>query len=172
MNTNLAAAASKQRKNVKPQKNKSIRYGLHDSKQAKCPRKKSAFSNGDSSDDDSDTSSVGGRHHVNRALLSEQLALRNRAEMAMARTKSTASDVFDYDGQYESFSMGHQNKVSKKAKEDDDEKKPVVKEKKESRYVIDLLRQAKSRQQEREIIDINKSETKEINSIVWQEVLV
>ena len=46
--------------------------------------------------------------------------------------------------------------VSTKAKEDNDEKKPVVEEKKESRYVVDLLRQAKSRQRGREIIEERK----------------
>lgn len=165
MNINLADAASKQRKNVKSQKSKNVRYGLNDRKKSQniLARKKAVFSNCDSSDDDVDsttataeTGTVGGRHHVNRALVAEQLALRNRAEMTMARTTSTASDVFDYDGQYESFSLGYQNKVSEKAKKDSGKKKIVLKEKKESRYVADLLRHAKNRQQEREIIEERK----------------
>jgi len=162
MNINLAAAATKQRKNTKHQKTKNIRYGLNDRKNSQ-PHKKSVFSNCDSSSDEdttaaaaAETSAVGGRRHVNRALVAEQVALRNRAEMTMALSTSNPSDLFDYDGQYESFSLGHQNEASKKLKEDGGPKKTLGKEKKESRYVADLLQHAKIRQQEREIIEERK----------------
>eukprot|EP00555_Chaetoceros_dichaeta_P005307 CAMPEP_0198269798 /NCGR_PEP_ID=MMETSP1447-20131203/42597_1 /TAXON_ID=420782 /ORGANISM="Chaetoceros dichaeta, Strain CCMP1751" /LENGTH=239 /DNA_ID=CAMNT_0043961525 /DNA_START=209 /DNA_END=928 /DNA_ORIENTATION=+ len=74
----------------------------------------------------------------------------------MALSTTAASDVFDYDGQYESFSSGYQNKSSKKLEEDSGQKKAMGKEKKESRYVSDLLLHAKNRQQEREIIGERK----------------
>jgi len=163
MNINLIAAAAKQRKNPKQQKSKNILYGLNDRKKSqnhKC-RKKSVFSNCESSSDDDanaapETSTTGGRIHVNRALVAEQAALRNRAEVTMALSTTAASDVFDYDGQYESFSSGYHNKSSKKLEEDSGQKKAMGKEKKESRYVSDLLLHAKNRQQEREIIGERK----------------
>ncbi len=86
------------------------------------------------------------RSAVNRELAAEQAALRLRAEKAM-KDISTKSDICDYDADYESFSSGHQRKIEASTQQDN-EPEGI----KESKYIANLLKKAKERQQEKEII--------------------
>jgi coiled-coil domain-containing protein 55 len=79
---------------------------------------------------------------LNKELLSEQAALRQRAESAMKN--ATNCEIYDYDGQYESFASGKE-KAETKVSQDRGERK-------KSRYVETLLNHAKERQYERELV--------------------
>lgn len=78
---------------------------------------------------------------LNKELRSEQDALRQRAELAMKNAKN--SDIYDYDGQYESFTSSKEETEIKPSQDKG--------EKKKSRYVETLLNHAKERQYEREL---------------------
>lgn len=79
---------------------------------------------------------------LNKELLSEQAALRKRAESAMKNAAN--SEIYDYDGQYESFASGIEKEETKVSQDSGERKK--------SRYVETLLNHAKERQYERELV--------------------
>jgi coiled-coil domain-containing protein 55 len=114
MNISLSSAAKKQQK-----KKAKLSYGLTTKSDAP-----NVFGGGDDEDDEDEGN---GRDQVNRALLREQDALRQRASAAM----------YDFDGTYE-------NKETAAQKEQEPKKK-------ESRYMKDLLQQAKKRNYERDM---------------------
>ena len=112
------------------------------------------FGGGDdeSSDDDTSTADVAttARSAVNRAIAAEQAALRQRAEAAMMAASSSASNVYDYDAEYESFS-------SEKKKQKQDETAAAAasvatKKDAQPRYITNLLKTAQRRNQEQEVI--------------------
>lgn len=123
---------------------KSIKFGLN-----KRGGKSSILMDGSSSSEDENGSK--GDHTkpvqssvqlLNAELRSEQDGLRKRTELAMKRAEN--SDIYDYDGQYESFSSSKE-KIETKPSKDQGEKK-------KSRYVETLLNHAKERQYERELV--------------------
>jgi hypothetical protein len=83
---------------------------------------------GDSSSDDETAPAVASKNPINRELLHEQAALRQRA----------AAAVYDFDGTYEAPT------TSTATTQKDDKKQP--------RYITDLLEQAKRRKFERDIV--------------------
>ena len=98
-----------------------------------------------SSDEDETPSSTNkstSRQNFNKDLLAEQAALRKRAEKAI-----DSSGVYNYDEDYESFSVGHAfDKATQQEPQDTSGEKP------KSRYIENLLQKAKERQYEREIV--------------------
>ena len=147
MNINLTNATAKKRKAKKSGSSKS----------SVSKKKRSVFEEDDSASDDNDhsasqpisrySSSTSARAGFNRELIAEQAALRKQAEKVMGSSSHT---IIDYDGDYESFSAGHKHQEQKKKEDTEESKRSGVK--KESRYVGALLKKAKDRQQEREII--------------------
>jgi coiled-coil domain-containing protein 55 len=161
MNINLKSGASSGKK--------SIGFGLNPrgkkngNSNGKKSKKKSVF---DADDDSSSSASdpedannnndkigMSSKAHFNRELAAEQAALRARAEKAMQKEKDHT--VYDYDAEYESFSAGHaheQTTSQNKNENDPDSSTTNKKEKKESKYIQNLLQKAKERQFEREIV--------------------
>jgi coiled-coil domain-containing protein 55 len=131
-------------KTSKSASSKNIKFGLN-----KRGGKNSILMDGSSSSEDESGSK--GDHTksvqssvqlLNAELRSEQDDLRKRTELAMKRAEN--SDIYDYDGQYESFASSKE-KIETKPSQDQEEKK-------KSRYVETLLNRAKERQYERELI--------------------
>lgn len=117
-------------------------FGLNSRKKASNPSKSNVFGDdGDSSDDESDEGNQGKsrREVVNKQIAREQAAHRRRAQADLA--SSTERNVYDYDGAYDSFQQ----------KQKDTTKKEVDQEKK-SKYIEDLLKAAKVRERERDVI--------------------
>mmetsp|Transcript_32342 Transcript_32342/g.53481 ORF Transcript_32342/g.53481 Transcript_32342/m.53481 type:complete len:320 (-) Transcript_32342:45-1004(-) len=115
MNISLSSAAEKKQK-----KKGGVSYGLNSATT-------NAFGDDDDDDDDDDDN---GRDQVNRDLLREQDALRQRASAAMK---------YDFDGTYDENDKKATNEVTR-----------TKTKKKESRYMKDLLQQAKKRNYERD----------------------
>ena len=107
----------------------------------------------ESSDDDDTNDASGGRTAVNREIVAEQAALRQRAEAAMMAASNANSNVYDYDAEYESFSSG-----KKKQKQDEAAAVASTASKKDAkpRYITNLLKTAERRNQEREVIHERK----------------
>lgn len=102
---------------------------------------------GDSSSDEDEREAGGkgnARSEVNRDLAAEQAALRKRAQ-ATLQANTADSSIYDYDGAYDSFAP---NKDDPSKKQSSDPKK--------SRYICDLLKAAKRREKERDIIHERK----------------
>lgn len=93
------------------------------------------------------TSSRDARQAFNKELAAEQAALRLRSQKAMENNPN----VYDYDAEYESFSSSVQAQAAAKDAESSALSKQAN-EKRESRYIQNLLQKAKERQYEREII--------------------
>lgn len=120
----------------KAKKAKKIVYGLSNrGGGGGSSRKKNVFGDSSSSEDEADNAT--GMARVNREIVKEQEALRKRAQAAAA---SMEKSVYDYDGVYDSF----QNKESPKEERPPEERK--------SRYIGDLLKAAKKRERERDVI--------------------
>lgn len=146
MNFNLKDATK--RKKGKASKKPAINFGLNTRK----PKASSVFQ-GDDEDDNNNSHDISKsrgnatRDIVNRELAAEQAALRKRAEKAISELSSKSNNnMYDYDADYEAFSSGHQQKANEN-KQSSDDGKP-----KESRYIASLLKKAKEREHEREII--------------------
>lgn len=133
MNISLAPAKKKAKGSTK--------YGLN----KRGARKSNVFGGSDDDDDDDgDGDSEDGneplseRGRVNKQIAKEQAALRKRAQAAAAALEHSA--VYDYDAAYDSF-----KEATKEAPAPKDEDK-------KSRYIGDLLKAAKKRNQEREAV--------------------
>jgi len=120
-------------------------------KKRKKMKTASVFDGGSSSSDggeDSDLASAGGRGGVNRDIAAEQAALRRRAEQAMAAAEATgAAAVYDYDGEFESFSRAEEARKEEAAAVAADTK---------SRYIGKLLEKAQARKREHDILHERK----------------
>jgi len=116
------------------------RKGTHTKKKRATNSKKSVFNNNSESDSESSSSVGNERHFVNRALVAEQALVREKT-VAAAAVASSSSDLYDYDGQYDSFSSDRRKQVT-----------DAPETKKESRYIGKLLEHAKNRQLEHETI--------------------
>ena len=93
---------------------------------------------GDDSDDDDEAESgprSDSRTAVNKALLTEQAALRKRARAAAV---AQDTNIYDYDGAYESFKQKPEENAPKEAE-------------RKSRYIGDLVKAAEKRKRERDI---------------------
>ena len=130
-------------------KSKKTLAGLNRRDGHKTP--KNVFGAGDSDDDDEvhlskSTSGSSYRDNVNRAIKKEQDAMRKRAEQSMKRAAQSqeGTSIYDYDGSFESFSSQQQSTKPKKDSNGDNDKK-------ESRYMSELLKAAKERNYERDI---------------------
>lgn len=124
---------------IAPKKKKpknSIGYGLNN----RGASAKNVFGESSSDEDDEDggNKALSNKGRVNLEIAKEQAALRKRAQAAAA---SMDTSVYDYDGQYDSF----------KASSDSAEA-PKEEEERKSRYIGDLLKAAKKRERERDII--------------------
>mmetsp|Transcript_32182 Transcript_32182/g.76938 ORF Transcript_32182/g.76938 Transcript_32182/m.76938 type:complete len:314 (-) Transcript_32182:25-966(-) len=131
--------------------NSKLGYGLN--KRKKKGGGLSGFG-GESSDDDSASGGdkSGGRSAINKKLLTEQeamkAALRKRAEAAMKEASNSA--LYDYDGEYDSFSSG--KKKEEQAKADAARRQAERNQPKSSKYIGNLLKTSQRRNQEQEII--------------------
>lgn len=124
MNLNLAAAAgAKARKRSQKALDPNRNVGFGLNSRKKTTRRKSVFAESDDDDD------AGGRHD---ALAAEQEAVHQRARSAVA---------YDFDGAYDAAAATAQQ-----------QQRPAVPQKKESRYMTDLLKHAEEREREREIV--------------------
>mmetsp|Transcript_12355 Transcript_12355/g.36284 ORF Transcript_12355/g.36284 Transcript_12355/m.36284 type:complete len:359 (-) Transcript_12355:188-1264(-) len=145
----------------------SLGVGLNYRRDGGAMKKKNKKANGrsvlDGSSDDSDdercggskgvvgTSMISGRGEVNRDIVAEQEALRQRAEKAYAGVFSRgdgAGGVFDYDGGYDDFSSAARARRDEASRARDTDGR-----RKESRYVSNLLKTAEVRQREREVVE-------------------
>jgi len=141
MNLNLKDISIQRKKRTSDRshgKKSGLGFGLNSRKS-----KKSVFqeSSSDESHDDSNEK-LSCRASVNRKLVVEQEALRRRAEKAMETASS--DNLYRYDAEYESFSTDNkQNKLHTSQPNEN---------KKESRYITELLVKAKDRKYERDII--------------------
>jgi hypothetical protein len=123
-------------------KKQSIQYGLNPRK----PASRNVFGGDEDSleddeDDDNRNSRQSGRALVNQQIAKEQAALRRRAQAALASAED--SSVYDFDGAYDSFKP-KDDAPKKDSHKSNDERK--------SKYIGDLLKAAKVRDQERDAI--------------------
>lgn len=121
----------------KKEKKATIGYGLNNRKVG-TSLNNNVF--GESSSEDEKDDNVGGmtnRGRVNQQIAKEQAALRKRAQAAAA---SVEESVYDYDGAYDSFKDSMKSDSSSK------------KEERSSKYIGDLLKAAKKRERERDVI--------------------
>lgn len=95
------------------------------------------FGGGDDSEEDQNDNGDDDRAAVNRDLRAEQEALRKRAS-----TSLETAEVYDYDGVYDDMHAAAT--------------KPKEPEEKKSRYIGDLLKAAKQRERERDVIHERK----------------
>jgi coiled-coil domain-containing protein 55 len=139
MNINLGNSKKKQTK-------ASIGYGLNSrGAQEEAAKKKSNVFDDDDDDDSDDPKDedLSAREQVNQQIAKEQAALRARAQAAAAAIKDPS--IYAYDEAYDSF------------KPQDNNGKPKVEEKdRKSRYIEDLLSNAKKRERDREAIHERK----------------
>ena len=146
MNFQIKKSKSKQQTPHKDV-NDHLQYGLNvrTTKRSENKKKKSIFqaddSSSSSSSDDDDVNNKG-RSGVNRSIRKEQNLVRSNVLMNNSTKNHNDNTLYDYDAEYESFTTS--NKDNKKEKEE--------KIKKESRYITNLLKTAKQRQIEQEII--------------------
>jgi coiled-coil domain-containing protein 55 len=145
MNISLSGAKEKGRK-------RSLEYGLNNRSTNPSNIAKNVFDDDDSSDADdidkkeklADSFCGGGRKAVNQQIVKEQAALRKRAQAAMAQVQDPT--IYDYDGAYDTF----------KSNNDADEQLPrktsKITEERKSKYIDDLLKAAKIRERERDVI--------------------
>lgn len=131
MNISLSGANKKKKKG-------SIGYGLNQRGTSAGVNISDAFDGSSSSDDDGDQTSSNHRSRVNQQIAKEQDALRKRAQIAAS---SVDVSVYDYDCAYESFQSATNAETSKE---------PV--EERKSRYIGDLLKAAKKRERERDVV--------------------
>jgi hypothetical protein len=137
--------------NASKKKATNLAFGLNTRKE-KNNKSSSVLNDGISSSDEGDNDrrvghdngTISSKGKVNRELLAEQDALRKRADKAIVGM-SEKSNIYDYDTNYESFSSGHQSTL-KTHEEHNFEKK------RESRYIANLMENAKERKEEREIV--------------------
>jgi len=122
----------KQQKDV----NEHLQFGLNERKAKKS--KKSIFQADDSSSSSDEDENQKGRSGVNRSIRKEQNLVRNH--VIMNNAQSNDKTLYDYDGEYESFTASSTTE------------KPKEKEKQKSRYITNLLKTAQQRQTEQEII--------------------
>jgi coiled-coil domain-containing protein 55 len=88
------------------------------------------------------------RAKVNQAVALEQQALRQRAAAAAAAAATTNTDMYDYDGVYDSMHPVDTKDNNKPESSTD----PHNQEKPKSRYIEDLLKASKERQLQRELV--------------------
>lgn len=148
MNISLAGV-NKSKKKAQPS---SFGFGLNQ-RGGGSKKQKAAVANVFGDDDDEEEESKGdesppannsasdARAVVNQALRKEQDALRQRAKKAMQA--HAASDVYDYDGAYDSFKQSANAETNAKTSGDDNNKK--------SRYISNLLKTAQERKLDRDI---------------------
>mmetsp|Transcript_12597 Transcript_12597/g.19080 ORF Transcript_12597/g.19080 Transcript_12597/m.19080 type:complete len:325 (-) Transcript_12597:57-1031(-) len=153
MNINLKESV-KRKKQRNRSKKPQIQFGLN-------PRSERSLVTGgrsSSTDEEADNekpydvfpssrASSSSRNAVNRELAKEQAALRLRGEKAMKDMSTKSGDIYDYDGDFESFSSGYQQQIY-----NDSQREREVEGVKESKYIANLLKKAKERKQEKEII--------------------
>ena len=108
----------------------------------------------DESYDIDNNNSNNNRKNVNRELAAEQEALRKRAEKAISEMSGTNdnNNIYDYDGNYESFSSGHHHDQQQLQQQQQQQQNHGSTDPKESRYIATLMKKAKERKQERDII--------------------
>eukprot|EP00980_Cylindrotheca_fusiformis_P001645 scaffold374_cov124-Cylindrotheca_fusiformis.AAC.4 len=129
MNISLASKKKKAKKAT-------IGYGLNNRSGAS---KTNVFGESSSSEDEQDDNGgTSNRRRVNQQILKEQDALRKRAQAAAASLEENS--VYDYDGAYDSFKAPENTNPSPK------------KEERSSKYIGDLLKAAKQRERERDLI--------------------
>lgn len=121
-------------------------------KKAKKPAAVSSNVFGDEDDEsDGDDGITSSRDRVNQQIAKEQAALRERAQAALAMSSKTLdgdkSNIYDYDGAYDSFAVAPDQKKKIAAKEEQERK---------SKYIGEMLEQSKKRQREREIVTERK----------------
>ncbi|CAJ1950730.1 unnamed protein product [Cylindrotheca closterium] len=129
MNISLADAKKKAKKG-------SIGYGLN-KRGASGENISDAFDGSSSSDEEVGDQQSSNRGRVNQQIAKEQEALRKRAQSAASVVDAS---VYDYDGAYDSFKPALKEETSK----GNDERK--------SRYIGDLLKAAKKRERERDVV--------------------
>ena len=133
---------------------------------AAVPPRGNVFGDDDDDDNDDDDQSLGenrggttdARQRINREIVKEQAAIRQRALRAaeQAQRESTHNKagggdninkpaIYDYDGAYDSF-------ATQPSASNQKEGEGPVKEHRKSRYIGNLLETAKKRQQEREAV--------------------
>jgi coiled-coil domain-containing protein 55 len=144
MNINLKPSAASKKKGT-------ISYGLN--RRGSLPKKKNSKSIFQDDDDEAEGDETSGirppdaRSAFNQELAAEQEAIRLRSQQTMTGD----ANVYDYDAEYESFSSGHQAKSAHETTISSGQSKQTN-EKRESRYIQNLLKKAKERKVEREII--------------------
>ena len=84
---------------------------------------------------------------MNRAIIDEQERKRRETQSLLSSQSNADNSIYDYDGTYESFSSGHNSKKDTLLANQNN-----INEKKESKYISKLLKTAKHRQYEREVI--------------------
>lgn len=145
MNFNLKDSA-KRKKGSKVSKKSALGFGLNTRKNNESSVLQDGSSSSSDGENDTHNNTMSSKKSVNLELAAEQTALRKRAEKAMI-SLSGKSNVYEYDADYESFSSGHQLKANDKNDID-----KHTEDQKESRYIESLMKKAKERKQEREII--------------------
>ena len=170
MNIHLASLNQKKKK-TKNTKSTTVSYGYGLNPRGEGQRsdtvtnqKANVLNGSDDEDDDEQKKDImdgshsnkhSGRYYVNQEIVAEQAALRKRAQaVAAAITAADSaeqSNIYDYDGAYESFASSS----SQQQQQQQGNNNPLLKEKTEerkSRYIEDLLQASKKRQRERESI--------------------
>jgi coiled-coil domain-containing protein 55 len=131
MNISLSGAGKKKN-------HSSLGFGLNNRSDKKSRgSSKNVF--GDDEEDDLDQHDTTGRQAVNQQIAKEQAALRERAQAALTATEDPS--LYDYDGAYDSFKPDMEK-----------EKLTEVNKERKSKYIGDLLKAAKVREQERDSI--------------------
>jgi coiled-coil domain-containing protein 55 len=146
MNINIAS---------RKKKKTNIGFGLNNRGGSKAIIQKSSNVLLDGSDDDGDDGAeedenLSGKAQVNKQIAAEQAALRKRAQAAAAAIQDKDPSVYDYDGAYDSFQPGGGS--SSTATKNTNTNKSSEEQAGKSRYIGDLLKAAKKRERERDVI--------------------
>ncbi|KAL3909527.1 MAG: hypothetical protein SGILL_008054, partial [Bacillariaceae sp.] len=143
MNISLSGAGKKKKGSS------SLGFGLNNRSDKKSASK-NVFGDDDEDDENSDDSgdnkeTISGRQAVNQQIAKEQAALRKRAQAALATAEDPS--MYDYDGAYDSFKPDPEKE---KAATD------ATNKERKSKYIGDLLKAAKVRERERDVIHERK----------------
>jgi coiled-coil domain-containing protein 55 len=135
----------------KKKKKANIGFGLNNRGGSKAiVQSNNVLLDGSDDDDDEEDENLSGKAQVNKQIAAEQAALRKRAQAAAAAIQDKDPSVYDYDGAYDSFQPGGGGSSSNTANTNTN--KSSEEQAGKSRYIGDLLKAAKKRERERDVI--------------------
>ena len=155
MNLDLSEESVRKRKLNTKSKDGSLSYGLNPRTTHKVSKKNKSVLDDDDDSDDNDSSDHTHTHGRNSGLVAEQNALRKRTQALEASVASSSNpNMYDYDAEYDAFSSHKkvQDQEQQRRQGQNQNQNQNHPEKKQSRYINNILKNAQEREREREII--------------------